>query len=228
MSETATETTATTEGTETATETATEAANETATTETTTETGGEDDPRVKRANAQAAKYRTDLRAQETKVAELEGTLAKLAAVFNPGAAETDPAQQAATATAEAEKMRTEAAQLKAELLVHTIAGDNGGNPVALLDSRTFADALHGLDPSADDYTAQVAEAIKAAVSKNANLSTSAGQGPARGGAAGAGQGPAQPAGAVTQEQFDAMGYEARADVFRTNPDLYRRLAGTGT
>ena len=185
------------------------------------------DPRVKRANAQAAQYRVQLRAQETKVAELEGTLAKLAAALNPGATETDPAQQAATATAEAERVRTEAAQLKAELQVHNLAAEAGANAVKLLDSRRFTDKLHGLDPAADDYTDQVSAAIKDAVSKDATLSA-AGQVPSRGGASGAGQGPAQPAGAVTQEQFNAMDYDARAELYRTNPDLYRRLAGTGS
>lgn len=187
----------------------------------------ETDPRVKRANAEAAKYRTQLRDTkaelEGKLAEQAAVLAKLAAVFNPEADPAeDPAQQAAEATAKAEQLTTRVGQLEAELLVHTIAGENGGNPVALLDSRNFTTALHGLDPAADDYTEQVAKAISDAVSKNASLSA-AGQGPSRGGAPGAGQGPAAP-GAVTQEQFDAMGPRERNDLYRNNPDLYRRLA----
>lgn len=183
---------------------------------------GAEDSRVKRANAEAARYRTALRAQETEVASLKETLSKLAAVFSPGADEPDPA----ALTGQVETLTGRAAQLEAELLVHTIAGTNGGNPVALLDSRTFTNALHKLDASADDYADQVATAIKEAVSKNANLSSGAGQGPARGGASGAGQGSAEPSGAVTQEQFDAMGYPERAALFNTNPDLYRRLAGS--
>lgn len=189
--------------------------------------GDETDPRVKRANEQAAAARIALRDTkaelEAKLAEQGAILAKLAGVFNPQADPTaDPAQVAAAAAAEAEKARAELAQSKAELLVHTIAGTNGGNPVALLDSRKFADTLHALDVSAPDYPDQVAAAIKAAVAANANLAA-AGQGPSRGGAPGAGQGPAAP-GAVTQEQFDAMGVTQRNELFRSNPDLYRRLA----
>ena len=183
------------------------------------------DPRVTRANAEAAKYRTQLRETQQALSEQGKTLQALAAVFNPdGGDDPDPA----ALTGQVEQLTTRTAQLEAELLVHSIAGDNGGNPVALLDSRTFATTLHGLDPAADDYRDQVAAAITDAVSKNANLSTGAGQGPGRGGAAGAGQGAAQPDGAVTQEQFDAMGYDQRAELYSTNPALYRRLAGTAT
>lgn len=181
-----------------------------------------DDPRVKRANAQAAKYRTELRETQAKLDKQGETLAALAAVFNPDANNSDP--DPAALTGQVEQLTTRTAQLEAELLVHTIAGDNGGNPVALLDSRSFANTLHGLDPSAEDYTEQVAKAISDAVSKNASLSTGAGQGPSRGGAPGAGQGPANPDGAVTQEQFDAMDLSGRNKLYRSNPDLYRRLA----
>lgn len=187
--------------------------------------GETEDARVKRANAQAAQYRTQLRAQEAEVAGLKDTLAKLAAVFNPEAGTGTP--DPAALTGQVENLTTEAAQLKAELLVHTLAGDNGANPVALLDSRTFTTALHGLDAGAADYRDQVAAAIKDAVSKNATLAT-AGQGPSRGGAPGAGTGAEQPAGSVTQEQFNAMGYAQRAELFNNNPELYRRLAGTAT
>lgn len=220
MSETATETTETASTETEATETSQQQV-----TETAAQTGAEnetEDARVKRANAEAAKYRTALRAQEQEVAGLKDTLAKLAAVFNPEAGGNEP--DPAALTGQVEQLTTRTAQLEAELLVHTIAGENGGNPVALLDSRNFADKLHALDATADDYTALVAQAIKDAVSKNASLSVGAGQAPGRGGAPGAGQGPAQPAGAVTQEQFDAMGLSQRNDLYRTNPDLYRRLA----
>lgn len=184
-----------------------------------------DDPRVKRANAQAAAERVKRKQLEAELASSKGILDKLAAVFNP---ESGPEADPAALTGQVEQLTTEAAQLKAELLVHTIAGTNGGNPVALLDSRTFATKLHGLDPSADDYTDQVAAAIKDAVKQNASLAAATGQAPAAGGAPGAGQGSALPAGAVTQEQFNAMGYAERTELFERNPDLYRRLAGTAT
>lgn len=188
----------------------------------TTDPDGSDDPRVKRANQQAAAERVKRRELEVELAGVKDIVTKIGAVFNP---EAGPTADPAALTGQVEQLTTEAAQLKAELLVHTIAGENGGNPVALLDSRSFADTLHGLDPAADDYRTQVADAIKAAVTKNANLAAT-GRAPVAGGAPGAGQGPAQPAGAVTQEQFNAMGYAQRTELFQTNPDLYRRLAGT--
>lgn len=190
---------------------------------------GNDDPRVKRANAQAANYRTQLRAEqearqalEAKLTEQGETLSKLAAVFNPDANPTDdPAQQLQAITAEAEALRTEVTTLRAELAVHDLAADNGGNPKALLDSRTFMTALQALDASAADHRDQVARAIKAAVESNANLSAT-GPAPAKGGAPGAGQGSAD--GGVTQEQFNAMGLADRSELYRTDPDTYRRLA----
>lgn len=221
------DTTAETNTAETAETVETDETTEVVTADETTDDGTED-ARVKRANREAAKYRTDLRAAQAALAEQGQTLAALAAVFNPGSKETDPAAQLTEITNEAGNLRTEVGNLRAELMVHTIAGENGGNPVALLDSRTFSNTLHGLDPAADDYRAQVAAAIKDAVSKNANLSQTTGQGPARGGAPGAGTGPAAPDGAVTAEQFASMKYAERTELFRTNPDLYRRLAGTST
>lgn len=195
----------------------------------TTETEA-DDPRVKRANAQAADYRTKLRAQEqattdlqTKLDEQAATLSKLASVFNPDApADNDPAQALTTITAEAETLRAELTTARAELTVHTLAADNGANPNALLDSRAFLNSLQALDATADNYRDQVAEAIKTAVEHNANLSAT-GPAPAKGGAPGAGQGSAA-AGGVTQEQFNAMGLGERNDLFRRDPDTYRRLA----
>lgn len=147
------------------------------------------DPRVQRANREAARYRTELRATEAKVTELQqqleqnsGLLTKLAAVFNPegdGDGEPDAEQVAA----QIESLTSTNQQLQASLLVHELATDPtaglNANPVALLDSRRFTDALAKIDPSADDYRDQVAAAIKDAASKNAAFR--AGQGSSRGG-----------------------------------------------
>ena len=197
--------------------------------DTTTVDDGTEDARVTRANRQAAQYRTQLRQTEQQVTQLQAdlaaqgtTLQQLAAVFNPDANPgTDPAEAVQTITAEAESLRTELATARAELAVHNLAADNGANPNALLDSRAFLNTLQALDASADDYQEQVADAIRTAVASNANLSAS-GPAPARGGAPGAGQGSANTG--VTQEQFDAMGLAQRNELFRTDPDTYRRLA----
>lgn len=186
--------------------------------------GGDD-----RAHRQAARYRTERNELQQQLDQAQAaqqeTLAAIAKALGLAPEkDADPAAQVTDLTGQVGTLTTELAQARAELRVYELAGEHNANPVALLDSRAFTTALHKLDPSTEDYAAKVADAIKDAVSKNANL-RSKGQAPARGGAAGAGQGSAQPEGAVTQEQFDAMSYRERSELFRTNPDLYRRLAG---
>lgn len=188
-----------------------------------------DDSRVKRANRQAAQYRTELRAAQAELQEVkdaqqqtQGVLEALRKAItgdNGDDAETDPAEQVTQLTTELETLRTDNADLRAQLVVHDIAGDHNANPRALLDSRSFLAALGKLDASSDDYQDQVAEAIKSAVEKNTSLR--AGQGSRRGGAEGAGR---TDSGAVTQEQFNAMSAKDRSDLFQTNPTLYRKLA----
>ena len=185
-----------------------------------------------RPERQAAKYRTErneLQAQLDAATKAQADqLAAIAKALGLAPDETaDPAAQVGELSGQVQTLTSTTQQLQAELLVHTLASDPtiNANAVALLDSRNFTNALHELDPNAADYREQVANAIKEAVTANANL-RSKGQGPARGGAPGAGQGPTNPDGAVTQEQFDAMPYADKAALFRTNPDLYRRLAGS--
>ena len=110
---------------------------------------------------------------------------------------------------------------RAALLVHELAPEANGNPVALLDSRRFTDTLRGLDPTGDTYRDQVAQAIKDAVEANTTLRTPS-QGPGRGGADAAGG--AEQNGETTPEQFRAMSYAERTALFQKNPTLYRRLA----
>ena len=193
---------------------------------------GADDARVKRANSEAAKYRTERNTLQQQVTDLQnGQQAMLdniakALGLKPEDAGDDPAKQVTTLTGTVDTLTTENATLKAALLVHDLAPEAGANATALLDSHKFTTLLIGLDPAADDYRDKVAEAIEAAVDQNANLKAGGGQvPPSRGGAPEAGQGAGDQAGAVTQEQFNAMPYQQRADLFRTNPDLYRRLAG---
>lgn len=186
--------------------------------------GEGEDARVKRANADAARYRTELRALQAKAEQDSGVLDALRKALDPNAKDgDDPTVQVTELTGRVEKLTSDNTSLRAELLVHTLASDNGGNPVSLLDSRGFLTTLQGLDPEGENYRTEVADAIKAAVKANASLAA-AGQAPSRGGAAGAGAGSSQPDGAVTQEQFDAMGIAERSALHRTNPDLYRRLA----
>lgn len=233
MSETATETGTTTEtgapaGTETEETTETAAPAGAESTETTTD--GAEDARVKRANSEAARYRTEKNALQQQVADLQAgqqsMLDKIAQALGlkPEDAADDPAVQVTNLSGQVETLTTENASLKAALLVHDLAPEAGANATALLDSHKFTTLLSGLDPAADDYRTKVAEAITAAVEQNATLKADGSQvQPSRGGAPEAGQGAGDEAGAVTAEQFKAMSYAERTALFRTNPALYRRL-----
>lgn len=193
-----------------------------------------EDERVRRANRQAANYRTQLREAQQQLQQVQEAQSANAGVLDAlrkaltgesdADPEADPAEQLAGITGERDTLRGRVSELEAELLVHNLAGTNGANPTALLDSRDFTRTLHGLDASADDYSDQVSQAIADAVAKNDRYAAQ-GQGPSRGGADGAGSGSQTPGG-VTQDQFNAMSYGERTELFRTNPALYRRLNGT--
>lgn len=196
--------------------------------------GDSTDPRVQRANRQAAQYRTQLRetqqqlqqvteAQQEQQSVLQRLAQALTGDSGEGDQDADPAEQVTALTGEVETLRNDNQRLQAELLVHTLASDPSkglnANPVALLDSRSFTNQLGALDASADDYQDQVAEAIRSAVESNSSLR--AGQGSRRGGAESAGRSGDS---AVTQEQFQAMSAKDRSELFQTNPTLYRKLA----
>lgn len=79
-----------------------------------------------------------------------------------------------------EQTRTKASddrarQTQVELAVYKTAGTHGGDPDALLDSRSFANAIAKLDPSAADFDEAVGKAVKAAVDSNAKLAAKAPQ-----------------------------------------------------
>ncbi|MER0481591.1 hypothetical protein ABR737_25190 [Streptomyces sp. Edi2] len=74
--------------------------------------------------------------------------------------------------------QAQARQTAVELAVYRHAAAAGGDADALLDSRTFAASLDGLDPN---DTAAIQAAIEAAVTANPKLAAAA-TGPARGGA----------------------------------------------
>ncbi|MFF7234407.1 hypothetical protein [Streptomyces sioyaensis] len=131
-------------------------------------------------------------------------------------APADPAQLTQQLEAEQSKARTTAV----ELAVYRTARDAGGDPDALLDSRSFAAAIADLDPT---DTAAVKAAVEQAVAGNPKLAAvQQPAGPARSGAEFSGP----PAQGVSPQQFAAMNYSQRAELMQTDPDSYRRLAGT--
>ncbi|WP_371652492.1 MULTISPECIES: hypothetical protein [unclassified Streptomyces] len=167
------------------------------------------------ARAEAGKQRVT--AKEKAAEEARTQLAQdigRALGIVPEGEPADPAQLTAQLTAS----QAQARQTAVELAVYRHAAAAGGDADALLDSRTFAASLAEVDPA---DTAAVQAAITAAVTANPKLAA-APAAPARGGAEFSGA----PSGGVTPTQFAAMDYAARAELFQTDPDTYRRLAGT--
>lgn len=108
----------------------------------------------------------------------------------------DPAKLQATVAEKDTALTAAQAQVRAQsiqLAAMQSALKQGVNAVALLDSRSFVDAVSKLDPAADDFTTQLDTAVKTAVDSSSLLR--AGQAPPRGGGefpGGPGGGPQQP------------------------------------
>ncbi|MFE9850336.1 hypothetical protein ACFYPN_16200 [Streptomyces sp. NPDC005576] len=68
-----------------------------------------------------------------------------------------------------------ARQTQVELAVYKTAGKHGGDPDALLDSRSFANAIAKLDPADAGFDDAVGSAVKAAVDGNSKLAAKAPQ-----------------------------------------------------
>ncbi|MFG2650957.1 hypothetical protein [Streptomyces sp. NPDC048436] len=121
------------------------------------------------------------------------------------------AQQAlADSTAAARRAAVQAAVVQA-------APTAGADVARLLDSTSFTAAVAQIDPS---DPAAVADAIKNALTAQPWLAAVPQTAP-KGGADFSNPGP----GAITPEQFAALPYGERAELFQTDPETYRRLAG---
>ncbi|MEC3977895.1 hypothetical protein [Amycolatopsis sp. H20-H5] len=81
----------------------------------------------------------------------------------------DPEKLAADLTTARDSERT----TKVELAVHRSAGKLGGDPDALLDSRSFLRAVADLDPTAKSFGTDVEAAIKDALKTNQKLKAAA-------------------------------------------------------
>ncbi|MEV4041431.1 hypothetical protein [Streptomyces sp. NPDC049744] len=83
------------------------------------------------------------------------------------------AQQLEEAQTRTKASDDRARQTQVELAVYKTAGKHGGDPDALLDSRSFAKAIAKLDPNSDEFGEEVGKAIKAAVDGNSKLAAKA-------------------------------------------------------
>ncbi|MGW5673943.1 hypothetical protein ACWEV4_02425 [Streptomyces sp. NPDC003860] len=121
------------------------------------------------------------------------------------------AQQALSdSTAAARRAAVQAAVIQA-------APAAGADVARLLDSTSFAAAVAQIAPTDTDA---ISAAITAAMASQPWLAAVP-QTPARGGADFSSAGP----GAVTPEQFAGMSYTERIELYQSDPDTYRRLAG---
>jgi len=145
------------------------------------------------AAAREAEKKAKERAQAAEAAQ-QDTLNKVAVALglkpDPN---TDPTEAVKQAAAERDKAVAAARTQAVELAVYRSAGKAGGDPDALLDSRTFLRTLEDLDPEHKDFGSKVAEAIGVAVKDNPKLAAAAadGDGKKNAGTGPGGQGPAR-------------------------------------
>lgn len=118
----------------------------------------------------AAKYRTSAKDLESKVAQAEEARKQqmdgIAKALGLAPDEATPEQIAAERDAEkarADEERGRARQSAVELATYRAAATLGADGNALLDSRSFVRAIDGLDPSADDFSQRVRDAITEAL-----------------------------------------------------------------
>lgn len=127
---------------------------------------------IERLRRENAKDRTNAKAQAAEDArkDLAQTIGKALGIVEDGA-ETDPAKLTESLTAS----QAEAKQARVELAVfrnaHPAGSDPIGDPIALLDSKSFLKSLAAIDPA---DSAAVTEAIKAAVEANPRLGAAPG------------------------------------------------------
>lgn len=121
---------------------------------------------VRELRDEAATNRTKKTAAENQNADL---LAKIGAALGlTNEASKDPEKLTADLATAGERIKT----LETELAVFRSADEAGGDPHALLDSRSFLDSVYALDTSASDYTTRLRDKIKQAVEANPRLGLS--------------------------------------------------------
>ncbi len=129
---------------------------------------------------------------------------------------TDDAPDPAVLTQQIKAEQEKAKFAERKLAVFQNAGD--GDPARLLDSTSFLASIADVDPT--DAEA-IKAAIKQATTDNPWLKASPTQAVGKGGtqmSGGTGEG------AITQEQFDRMDYNQRAELYTKDPARYSQLS----
>ncbi|MFC7860700.1 hypothetical protein ACFQ9D_12020 [Arthrobacter koreensis] len=130
------------------------------------DTGAQEwDGKVESLPADAQRIIADLRKEAGDERVAAKTLAAIQKALNPDA-KGDEKPDAAALTKALTEREADAKQAKTELAVYRLAGKNGADPDALLDSRGFLAKLADLDPS---DTAKITKAITDAVKDNPKL-----------------------------------------------------------
>lgn len=116
---------------------------------------------IRDARADAGKARTNAKAQAADQArqDLAQQIGKALGLVKDGDAAPDPAKLAEQLAG----AQTEGQQARTELAVFRAAAKHGADPEKLLDSRSFADRLKGLDPG---DSKRIGDLIKKAVEDN--------------------------------------------------------------
>lgn len=117
---------------------------------------------IRDTRGEAAQHRTAKQAAEQ---EKQSTLDAIAQALGLKEGTPDPAKLTSELTA----AQAQAKQRSVELAVYRQADASGGDPNALLDSRSFITKLESLDPNASDFSTSVTDAIKDAVTANPKL-----------------------------------------------------------
>lgn len=142
------------------------------TTPASADTTQEEDPRITKANKEAASYRRQLRDTEkdrdAKAAKLDDLLKRVAALT--GQPEEVPLEeQLAAAQARLEEAENANRTMRVESLVTAAARTKGADSNLLLAVLNQQGALAALDPAADDAATQVDALITAAVEQYPQL-----------------------------------------------------------
>lgn len=165
---------------------------------------------VSGVRAEAAKYRTKAKAAEDKNKDLQTQLDAINKIFNPDAKSGDAPDPDALAQANTE--------LKRENALLRLAPKAGGDYDLLVDSRSFMQSIQDIDPT--DETA-LSDKIKAAVQTNPSLRNKSQGGSRKSGGDLDGGSDEK---AMTLDQFKALGYEAKAKLFREDRTTYDKFS----
>ena len=179
---------------------------------------------LEKANAEAARYRTEAKQAKADAEAREKEFAqKIGKAIGLVEDDAEPSVDSLTATLQDRDKSLSDAQAalqaqRAENAVLRYAAKHKGNADALLDSRGFEKKLAAIDTTADDYAAQVEALVKAEVESNPSY-RSAQVAPANSNGAPAPSGSAT-GGQLTREQLAALTPEERLKAAREG-----RIAG---